>query len=279
MSQPPEGGYPPPSQGQPGYAGPPQGYPPGQQPGPQPGPAGYQPGYQPPPGYQPGYPPQPGYQQPQGFQQQGYQQQGFQQQPPGKPPKKKPSAGQRVVGILILVVALLAFFLVIDKNFRNNVLDAVGLKDGIGGGSGSSAPDIAQISWPKTLPGGYYAVESAPAWHDTRAKKYKWVTAEFYANKPPASRGTPGSYLYTVTAYGPLAELDEAFLGVKAPIEEVAGGSCYSSDERARDCAVTNGKIVVMVGTAWTSATKRPRTDAQMVQDGKKFADALTQGQ
>ncbi|MFI6829860.1 hypothetical protein ACIBG5_22385 [Kribbella sp. NPDC050241] len=134
MSQPPEGGYPPPSQGQPGYAGPPQ-----------------------------GYQPQPGYQQPQGFQQQ------------------------------------------------------------------------------------------------------------------PC--GTPGSYLYTVTAYGPLAELDEAFLGVKAPIEEVAGGSCYSSDERARDCAVTNGKIVVMVGTAWTSATKRPRTDAQMIQDGKKFADALTQGQ
>ncbi|MEV0800964.1 hypothetical protein AB0I34_24960 [Kribbella sp. NPDC050281] len=183
------------------------------------------------------------------------------------------------MGILVLVVALLAFFLVIDKNFRNNVLDAVGLEEGIGGGSGSSAPDIAQISWPKTLPGGHYAVESAPSWHDTRAKKYRWVTAEFYANKPPASRGTPGSYLYTVTAYGPLAELDEAFLGVKAPIEEVAGGSCYSSDERARDCAVTNGKIVVMVGTAWTSATKRPRTDAQMIQDGKKFADALTAGQ
>lgn len=245
MSQPPQGGYPPPSQGQPGYAGPPQGYPP-------------------PPGYQP----QPGYQQQQGFQQQ-----------PGKPPKKKPSAGQRVVGILILVVALLALFLVIDKNFRNNVLDAVGLKDGIGGGSGSSAPDIAQISWPKTLPGGYYAVESAPSWHDTRAKEYKWVTAEFYGNKPPTSRGATGYYLYTVTAYGPLDDLKEAFLGVKAPIQQVGDGSCYSSDERARDCAVTNGKIVVQVGTAWTSATKRPRTDTQMVQDAKKFADALTQGQ
>jgi hypothetical protein len=173
-----------------------------------------------------------------------------------------------VVRILIAAVLVLAIFFVTDSNFRHNVTGLFSGDDG-----GTKAPDIAQPAWPAVVAGGYYAVQDAPAWHDTRAK-YQWVTAKFYANQPPAKRG-PGYMTYVVTAYGPTNSIPDALLGTKEPVTQVGDGSCYDSDERSRRCLATNGTVVVEVG--YTKLPGIQRTDQQLVQTAHVFADALTQ--
>jgi hypothetical protein len=174
-------------------------------------------------------------------------------------PKRGPSPIQRILGILLVIVLVLGLFLATNKNFRDNVF-----------GSAHKIPDTPQVTWPKTLATGWYALGDAPTIFDKNIG-YKWVTAHYYGNKP---RNTdPGFFHITLTAYGPYDDAKKVLKYQPQPLDKVGNGYCSLLDGHIRLCAVTNGRIVVESNYAWDGP--RQLTDDQLVHDAESFADQL----